>query len=284
MSESPKPVCFVIQSFDGGKFDRRYLETIKPALIKADVDPQRADEILGLNPVIEKIEKSIESAAICIAEVTEDNPNVWLELGYALALDRPTVILCDRAARPKLPFDIQHRPIIFYRTDSRSGFDELERDIIKFVKNQIENEKRTAKTFTLKPGSEQSTDLEKYEVSILATAFAAWPTPVGSISHWDLEKKLKNEGFTDVGLALGISKLIGRNYLLERIVMEDDSHYGSVEIKHYQISPEGVKWIEQHSDLLTLEVPKPKSTYRTAPPRSAPAKTGFDDMDDELPF
>lgn len=284
MSEPLKPVCFVIQAFDGGKFDRRYIETIKPALIKADVDPQRADEILGLNPVIEKIEKAIESAAICIAEVTEDNPNVWLELGYALALDRPTVILCDRAARPKLPFDIQHRPIIFYRTDSRSGFDELERDIIKFVKNQLENERRIAKTYTLKPGSEESTDLAKYEVSILATAFAAWPTPVGSISHWDLEKKLQKEGFTDVGLALGISKLIGRSYLLERIVMEEDSHYGSVEVKHYQISPEGIKWIEMHSELLTLEVEKVKSPYRTASPKPAPAKTGFDDMDDDIPF
>lgn len=284
MSEPLKPVCFVIQAFDSGKFDRRYIETIKPALIKADVDPQRADEILGLNPVIEKIEKAIESAAICIAEVSEDNPNVWLELGYALALDRPTVILCDRTARPKLPFDIQHRPIIFYRTDSRSGFDELERDIIKFVKNQLGNERRIAKTYTLKPGSETSTDLEKYEVSILATAFAAWPTPVGSISHWDLEKKLQKEGFTDVGLALGISKLIGRGYLLERIVMEEDSHYGSVEVKHYQISPDGIRWIEMHSELLTLEVEKFKSPYRTAPQKSAPEKTGFDDMDDDIPF
>lgn len=284
MPESLKPVCFVIQAFDGGKFDRRYIETIKPALIKADVDPQRADEILGLNPVIEKIEKAIESAAICIAEVTEDNPNVWLELGYALALDRPTVILCDRAARSKLPFDVQHRPVIFYRTDSRSGFDELERDIIKFVKNQLENERRIAKTYILKPGSEESTDLAKYEVSILATAFAAWPTPVGSISHWDLEKKLQKEGFSDVGLALGISKLIGRSYLLERIVMEEDSHYGSLEVKHYQISPEGIKWIEMHSELLTLEVENLKSPYRATQPMPAPEKTKWDDMDDNIPF
>ena len=75
-NENPKPTCFVIQSFDGGKYDRRYSETIKPALIKAEVDPQRADEILGLNPVIDKIETAIESASICIAEVSEDNPNV----------------------------------------------------------------------------------------------------------------------------------------------------------------------------------------------------------------
>lgn len=45
-----KPTCFVIQSFDGSVYDRRYKETIRPALIAANVEPQRADEILGLNP------------------------------------------------------------------------------------------------------------------------------------------------------------------------------------------------------------------------------------------
>ncbi|MDG1580423.1 hypothetical protein [Pseudomonas sp. GOM6] len=99
-----QPTCFVIQAFDSGTYDRRYSETIKPALIKAGVEPQRADEILGLNPIIEKIESAIELASICIAEVSEDNPNVWLELGYALALNRPTVILCDKSKRSRLPF------------------------------------------------------------------------------------------------------------------------------------------------------------------------------------
>lgn len=176
-----KPLCFVIQAFDGGKYDRRYNETIRPALLRAEVEPQRADEILGLNPVIEKIERAIDAAAICVAEVSEDNPNVWLELGYALALNRPTVILCDKVARPRLPFDIQHRPVILYRTDSRSGYEELERDLIKYVKNQLSTERRITRTLALKPGSESSTDLAKYEVAILTTTFAFWPTPTGSI-------------------------------------------------------------------------------------------------------
>lgn len=43
-----KPTCFVIQQFDdGGMFDKRYQETIRPALIAAEVEPLRADAILG---------------------------------------------------------------------------------------------------------------------------------------------------------------------------------------------------------------------------------------------
>ena len=112
--ENNKPTCFVIQEFDDGDtFDRRYEETISPALIAAEVAPRRADEILGLQPVINKIEDAIQQASICVAEVSTDKSNVWLELGYALAVNRPVVILCDDQKRVKLPFDIQHRPVYF---------------------------------------------------------------------------------------------------------------------------------------------------------------------------
>jgi hypothetical protein len=268
-----QPTCFVIQSFDsGGKYDRRYKETIRPALLKAKVAPQRADEILGLNPVIEKIETAIESASICVAEVSEDNPNVWLELGYALALNRPTVILCDRASRTKLPFDVQHRPIIFYRTDSKSGFDELESNIVKHVENQLKTQDLMVRAPTLRPGSESSTDLEPYEFAILAIAFAFWPTPVGSISHWELEKKMKSERYTEVGLALGIVNLIAKKLILERVSMED-SEFGIYEEKHYQVTPTGVDWIRSHKELLTVRAPSEKKTLNFA-----------DAEDDELPF
>lgn len=244
-AEKQKPTCFVIQSFDGGKYDRRYRETIQPALLRAEVEPQRADEILGLNPVIEKIEAAIQAASICIAEVSEDNPNVWLELGYALALGRPTVILCERAVRPKLPFDVQHRPIILYRTDSRSGYEELESNIVKWVKHELGTERRIALAPTLRPESEGSTDLEAYDVAILSTAFAFWPTSVGSISHWELEKKLKRDRYTEVGIALGIANLLDRNFLVERQLSEESSNGEYYNVKHYQITPEGIggrKW------------------------------------------
>lgn len=253
--ESPKPTCFVIQSFDGGTYDRRYRETIKPALIKANVDPQRADEILGLIPVIEKIEKAIESASICIAEVSEDNPNVWLELGYALALDRPTVILCDKSRRQKLPFDIQHRPIIFYRTDSRSGYEELELNIIKWIKNELNTSKRVSKIRTLRPGSESKTDLEDYEVAILSAAFAFWPTKEGGISHWNLGQKLKEMTFTEVALALGVSGLIERDFLTEKLLIDHD--YNDEEYKAYFVTNAGIKWLQDNKDILFVKNPGP---------------------------
>jgi len=245
-----KPTCFVIQTFDG-KYDLRYKETIRPALIKANVEPQRADEILGLTPIIDKIQSSIEAASICIAEVSEDNPNVWFELGYALALNRPTIILCEKSIRPKLPFDIQHRPVIFYRTDSRSGYDDLEGNIIKWINNELSTANRTKNISTLKPGSEERTDLEDYEVATLSAAFAFWPTPDGGISQWQLTQKLKELGFSEIALALAVSGLMEKGLLNEKLLI--DREYDNSEYKSYFVTKDGIKWIQNNKNILSVK-------------------------------
>lgn len=218
------------------------------------MDPQRADEILGLNPVIEKIEAAIESASICIAEVSEDNPNVWLELGYALALNRPTVILCDESRREKLPFDIQHRPIIFYRTDSRSGFEELEKNITKWIKNELSTSLRIKNVQTLKPGSENKPDLEDYEAAVLSAAFVFLSTTGEGISRWALKQSLGTLEFTEVALDLGVSVLTEKGLLAEKLLIDHWSN--GKKYKAYFVTDAGIQWLRQNKEILTLKQPK----------------------------
>jgi len=224
--ENNKPTCFVIQEYDdGGPFDKRYQETIEPALVAAEVEPLRADKILGLQPIIEKIETAIQQASICVAEVSTDNPNVWLELGYALAINRPVVILCDKQLRSKLPFDVQHRPVIFYRTDS------------------------------------------DYEVAILTTILALWPTSSSGAGHWELEKKLKSIGYSSAALGLGISKLMDKGLIQQN--SETDMNGNDYFL--YRVSPEGISWLQAREDQINLVLPSRHAT---------PAA----DFDDDIPF
>lgn len=266
--ENIKPTCFVIQKFDdGGTYDKRYQETIKPALIESGVEPIRADKILGLQPVIEKIEDAIQQASICIAEVSTDNPNVWLELGYALAINRPVVILCDKQVRSKLPFDIQHRPVIFYRTDSKSGYEELERNIRQNIKNELERDKRITSAPLIKSGSHQLEDLKDYEVALLTTLLALWPTSSSGAGHWELEKKLKSIGYADTALGLGISNLLNKNLIQQS--SEEDINGNDYFL--YRITPEGISWLNAREDKIELTLPTKEN-------RDEP------DFDDDLPF
>lgn len=265
MTENTKPTCFVIQEFDdGGRFDRRYIETIRPALLSADVEPVRADAILGLQPVIEKIESAIREAAICVAEVSSDNPNVWLELGYALALDRPVVILCDKQLREKLPFDIQHRPVIFYRTDSKSGYEELEKNVVRYVKNQLETAKRIESSTELRTPPGDTKDLKGHEVALLAGLLAMWPSSPQGVGHWELEKRLKKLGYTDTHLALGIARLLDKEYVSRSTESDLDREWFT-----YRITPEGIAWLQANEDKIEH-------------PKKEPSR--FDDIDKDIPF
>lgn len=267
--EDKLPQCFVMQPFDEGTFDRRYSETIKPALEKAGVEPKRADEILGLNPVIEKIESAIAAAPICVAEVSEDNPNVWLELGYALALDRPTVIICERSRRAKLPFDVQHRSVIFYRTDSASGFAELEQKIIRLVKHELSSAKKISNAAVLKPSDIGKVDLKEFEVAILTTIFSFCTSMLGGVESWILENKLKEMGYDDLALALGITTLQDRSFISSSVELVED-YQNSYDAKVYRINDAGAQWIKDNQGALEI--------------KARPKKQEQKDFDDDIPF
>lgn len=64
--------------------------------------------------ILNDIIASIRSASVIIADITPDNPNVFYEVGYAHALAKPTILLCEKGIRNKLPFDVSGFRTIFY--------------------------------------------------------------------------------------------------------------------------------------------------------------------------
>src|ERR1700692_800949 len=105
------PYCFVIQPFDGGRFDKRFSDVFKPAIEGAGLISYRVDQDPAVSIPIDDIEKGIRGAAVCFADITLDNPNVWFELGYALASKMEICIVCSKERVEKFPFDVQHRSI-----------------------------------------------------------------------------------------------------------------------------------------------------------------------------
>ena len=62
--------------------------------------------------VLHRIKEQIESAELVVALLTDANPNVYLEVGYAWGRDRPTV-LCIQAG-DELKFDVAGQHAIEY--------------------------------------------------------------------------------------------------------------------------------------------------------------------------
>jgi hypothetical protein len=120
--------CFVIQPFDQGKYDELYRDIFAPAITDAGLKPYRVDNDPSATVLIDKIESEIRNSTVCFAEITQDNPNVWYELGFALSANKPVVMVCSEE-RTKFPFDVSHRRIIKYSPRSPSQFQKLKEDI-----------------------------------------------------------------------------------------------------------------------------------------------------------
>lgn len=74
----------------------------------------RIDEIAYSGDIWHRIRTSISTSAAIVVDLTSSNPNVLLELGYALGKDRPTVLLVQEGE--ELCFDIRGQRCLRYET------------------------------------------------------------------------------------------------------------------------------------------------------------------------
>ncbi len=268
--------CFVMQRFDGGAYDRRYNETFAPAIQEGGAQPIRADEVLGTVPVIEKIESGLIKASIAFSDVSEDNPNVFLELGYALCLNKPTVIVCDSSKRQKLPFDISHRPIIFYRTDSQSGFVKLSDDIKKNVRAALSEiqAKPVLNSDILTEDLENLDELKR--VCLLELLDQDMRSSDGS-SLWDIQRAITGSDYSERMVALAITSLVSDGL----VEVSEKTDYNGNDYKSLGLSETGRKTIlREYANLM-----KSESNRMAAAGKNNVDKSALDsDLDDEVPF
>jgi len=98
-----------MQPFDGDKFDRRYVDVFEPAIRDAGLEPYRVDQDPKVSIPIQDIESGIRNSALCLAEITLDNPNVWFELGFAIASGKEVVLVCSDERTTRFPFCVFQR-------------------------------------------------------------------------------------------------------------------------------------------------------------------------------
>lgn len=128
-----KPKAFVVMQF-GHNYDDLYQDVIKKVCETNGYTVYRADEGLGTGLILNDIITAIKNSALVIADITPDNPNVFYEVGFAHALNKPTILLNEKNQREKLPFDISGFRTIFY-DNSIGGKKLVEEKLTQFIKN-----------------------------------------------------------------------------------------------------------------------------------------------------
>jgi nucleoside 2-deoxyribosyltransferase len=263
------PICFVIQPFDAGKFDKRFDDVYKPAIEAAGLQPYRVDRDPAVEVAIDAIEDGIRSATICLADITTDNPNVWYELGFAFAAGRPVVMVCSHE-RPdkKYPFDIQHRAIIPYVADAPSDFETLKQsltDRMKALLTKREALRQIAETEQVSTIN----GLSQPELYVLAEVCSAIYMPESGVPVYSVKNAVERAGLTALGFSLGIRRLVKRGF----ITISMDTNVNDDEVQAIYLTEDAWAWIEANEDM--FKVHKRKAT----PPAVSDTIT-----DDDVPF
>ena len=226
-----------MQPFDGGKFDKRFAEVFSPAIKLAGLEPYRVDKDPGVEIPINDIEKGIREASVCLADITTDNPNVWFELGYAISANKPVVLVCSRERTGKFPFDVQHRSIIMYDSESRSDFDALETKI----KDKILATIQKAKTLQAISSNQDLAPIEglsQQELIVLASIAGNVNFPNDVVSVETLRSDVTGSGFTRVAFTFGLKALMEKDFVKYQSQQAED-----YEIWGYQLTSVGWTWV-----------------------------------------
>lgn len=202
-------LCFVMQPFDRDKFDRRFEDVFKPAIEGAALEPYRVDRDPGVSIPIDEIEKGISGAEVCFAEITTDNPNVWFELGYAIATGKEVCLVCSKERTTAFPFDVRHRTIIEYEVGAPSDFSRLGKAITERLEAILKRERSIATVNSLKPVA-KTAGLSPHEYTALAI-IASNLAPEG-LPDFEVTRAIENAGYNEVAAGLAIQSLRRRGF------------------------------------------------------------------------
>jgi hypothetical protein len=94
------------------EFDDVYYQGVEAAVHKLGLLSERVDLESFTGDVLEQIKRRIGGAQLVIAEVSAPNPNVYLEIGYAWGLGKPTLLVGRSSA--ELGFDVRGQRRLLY--------------------------------------------------------------------------------------------------------------------------------------------------------------------------
>ncbi|MFX0185470.1 MAG: hypothetical protein ACFE95_20495 [Candidatus Hodarchaeota archaeon] len=198
--------CFVIMQIGNPDLDEVCKHAIVPAIEACGLEPKRVDKHNTGGLLKSEIIGFIERAEIIIAELTNERPNCYLEIGYAMGIDKfRNLILTVRedhnpespnykSGGPKVHFDLSGYDILFWHPDDLGKFRD---ELAKRIKRRMAVQAKSAEEAYETPWNQEwlSTHIED-----------AW-------HGWDRAKKM---GFMDIRFALDHPKPEkSRNELLE---------------------------------------------------------------------
>ena len=197
-----RKTCFIVCPIgeEGSEIRRKsddLLEfIIEPICNQKGYDIVRADKILNNDRIDDSILKYLNEAELVIADVTQNNANVFYELGFRTATGKPVIQIAEDGT--KLPFDIQNIRTHFYNIDNTRKTQEFKQKLLQIIYAVEQNEEKKKKEEDQKQINEVFTsDFQRSMSSVLLTEMVNDPEKFERIMKlFDDSKKAKSNSTT----------------------------------------------------------------------------------------
>lgn len=136
---SGENVCFVVAPIgeEGSKIrehsDNLLNYVIEPAVSKHGYKAVRADKISDPGLITHQVIEHVVESPLVIADLTDNNPNVFYELAIRHAFQKPYIQLIDKS--DDIPFDVADIRTIKIDLSDPGSVDEAKREIAKQIEN-----------------------------------------------------------------------------------------------------------------------------------------------------
>jgi hypothetical protein len=191
---------------------------------------------------------------------------VWFELGYAISSQKDVVMVCSDERKSNFPFDIQHRSVIKYSTESVSDYETLKEQIKSKLLASIKRREALGEVGRL-PSVAKLEGLEQHEIATLVAVAQQTDDPETGASAYSVQQDILSAGFNKLAAALGLRALLDKGMITSNEVV----NYRGDEYRAYAVTKLGMDWLLHNLGNLTL---------RVEPRESPPAA----EDDDSLPF
>lgn len=169
--------CFVIMPF-APEFDDVFAvikNSVEAAAVSETSRCFRLDESRPAGRITDRLVSELRAATICVADLTGLKPNVMWEVGYAMALSTPTILISQSVEQ--LPFDIKDMQCIQYERTR------LNKTLGASLKGSIIDTLGHIATSNANPPGERPVDREAY--GIVLTELASLKEIVGeAVKVW----------------------------------------------------------------------------------------------------
>ncbi len=164
---------FVIMQIGDPELDGLYERAIAPAIEEAGLRPRRVDKHNTGGLLKSEIIEFILNAHVIVADLTNERPNCYLEVGFAMGADRTSRMILtarrdhlpDRPGRepssPKIHFDLAGYDILFWDPDSLPDFKQKLAERIRRRLN-LTLAKRLETVSTASPGGQTNVFAENH--------------------------------------------------------------------------------------------------------------------------